>query len=178
MKQYEEALADFERAIALDGNESWFLTHRGRIYRFMERYEEALADFERAIALDEKDDCKWANKALIYLLTGQADLYRRTLHVALDIARSRLEHLTKEDEEYYTVRFSIAIYLLGDGSLEAAEVDYRHILSMCTLVSTLQGAAVDLEELLAIQPANELAQNMLTLIKTRIEEMRYTHSSI
>jgi tetratricopeptide (TPR) repeat protein len=46
--RYEEALADFERAIALDEKDSWTIARRGEIYRLMGRYDKALADFDRA----------------------------------------------------------------------------------------------------------------------------------
>jgi len=52
MERYEEALADFDRAIDLDPEVAWIIASRGEIYRLMRRYEEALADFDRAIDLD------------------------------------------------------------------------------------------------------------------------------
>lgn len=59
MQRYEEALADFDRAIALDKQDSWVIALRGLTYRQMQRYEEALADFDCAIALDEDDEKNW-----------------------------------------------------------------------------------------------------------------------
>ena len=52
MDRYEEALADFNRAIDLDPSYAWALANRGETYRRMERYEEALADLTRAIDLN------------------------------------------------------------------------------------------------------------------------------
>jgi tetratricopeptide (TPR) repeat protein len=54
MGQYDEALADFDRAIALDDTLAWALACRGETHRLMGQYDAALADFDRAIALDEK----------------------------------------------------------------------------------------------------------------------------
>ena len=56
--RYEEALADFNRAIELKPDDAWVLTRRAKTYRLLGRYEEALADFNRAIEL--KPDDAWA----------------------------------------------------------------------------------------------------------------------
>ena len=54
LKQYEEALADYTRAIELDEKNAIAIASRGQAYGLINRYEEALADFTRAIELDEK----------------------------------------------------------------------------------------------------------------------------
>jgi tetratricopeptide (TPR) repeat protein len=178
MGRYEEALADFARAIALDGNNAWALARRGETYLFVGKYAEAAADFERTIALDKNGDWNWYSKAMVYLLTDQKTLFHNTIHVALKLARSHIERLREKDENYYRFRFNLALYLLVDGSLEAAKADYRHLLSMCSMVSRLQSAVIDLEDFLTVQPANELAQNILALVKQRIEEVKDAHSSL
>jgi tetratricopeptide (TPR) repeat protein len=171
MDRYEEALTDLDRAIALDEKYTWALTSRGRTYRHMGRYGEALTDLDKAIALDESGDWQWYGKALICLLTDQQALFHKSLHVALDLVHSRIERLTNHNAKCYRIRFNAALYLLVDGSTETSEADYLQLLSVCSVVSLLQGAATDLEEFLAIQPENELAQNILTLVQKRIEEV-------
>jgi tetratricopeptide (TPR) repeat protein len=52
MDRYEEALADFNRAIDLNPSHAWAIASRGQTYQAMDRYEEALADFNRAIDLN------------------------------------------------------------------------------------------------------------------------------
>jgi tetratricopeptide (TPR) repeat protein len=52
MNRYEEALQDFQQAIALDPQYAWAIASRGETYRFMNRYEEALQDFQQAITID------------------------------------------------------------------------------------------------------------------------------
>ncbi len=68
MERYEEALADFDRAIALDEKIAWAIAQRGVTYQLMKRYEEALADFDRAIALNEKMDWAIASRGETYQL--------------------------------------------------------------------------------------------------------------
>jgi tetratricopeptide (TPR) repeat protein len=56
MERYDEALADFTRAIDLAPKYAWAITDRGETYRLMERYDEALTDFTRAIEIDPTDE--------------------------------------------------------------------------------------------------------------------------
>ena len=55
MGKYEQALADFDHAIALDEKDASAIASRGETYRLMGKYEQALTDFDHAIQLDEKD---------------------------------------------------------------------------------------------------------------------------
>jgi len=52
MGRYEEALADFNRAIELDPGDPEHIAGRGQTYQAMGRYDEAQADFSRAVELD------------------------------------------------------------------------------------------------------------------------------
>lgn len=51
-RRFPEALADLERALALEPTYAWAIAHRGRTYEQMRHYEQALVDFDRTIALD------------------------------------------------------------------------------------------------------------------------------
>jgi tetratricopeptide (TPR) repeat protein/energy-coupling factor transporter ATP-binding protein EcfA2 len=53
MGKYAQALADYDRTIALDENYVWAIAHRGYTYQLMKNYQQALLDFDRAITLDE-----------------------------------------------------------------------------------------------------------------------------
>jgi len=54
MRKYDEALADFTRAIELDDQYAWAIASRGETYRLLGKYEAALVDFTRAIELNDK----------------------------------------------------------------------------------------------------------------------------
>ena len=68
MGRYEEALVDFNQAIALDDKNTGAFTSRGQTYRLMERYEEALVDFNQAIALNDKSSWVFAQRGETYRL--------------------------------------------------------------------------------------------------------------
>ncbi|MCT7957065.1 tetratricopeptide repeat protein [Laspinema palackyanum] len=50
--QYDEAIAYFTKAIALNSEYAWAIAHRGETYCLMKRYSEALVDFNRAVELN------------------------------------------------------------------------------------------------------------------------------
>ena len=52
LKQYEEALKSYDRAIALNSDSPWVWNNRGEVYAKMGNYQAAIADFQRAIELD------------------------------------------------------------------------------------------------------------------------------
>jgi tetratricopeptide (TPR) repeat protein len=68
-----EALADFDRAIAQNPENSWTLAHRGETRRLMGRYDEALADFDRAIALKPAYAWALAHRGETHRLMGRYD---------------------------------------------------------------------------------------------------------
>lgn len=60
--RYQEALADLNRAIDLDGKLAWAVAMRGETYRQMGNYEAALADFTWVSTLDSQD--RWVAEQL------------------------------------------------------------------------------------------------------------------
>jgi tetratricopeptide (TPR) repeat protein len=74
MGRYDQALADFDRAIELGGpNQAWAIFGRGETYRRMGCYDQALADFDRAIELDPAEDEFAAARTEVGQLTGGSD---------------------------------------------------------------------------------------------------------
>ena len=72
-KRYDEALADYTRAMELDPGNAWAIIGRGETYRLMGRYDEALADFTRAIELDPGNAWAIAGRGETYRLMGRYD---------------------------------------------------------------------------------------------------------
>src|SRR5260370_26496421 len=167
MRRYEEALADFDQAITLDEKVAWAIAGRGQIYQEMERYEEALAAFDRAIALDN-NDWYWYFRAQIHLLTDNASAFESEIDTAIKIAQSALNKANTT--EYWQIGFNLALYDLVSGNITNAELQYNQLVSECASIPVLQDAENDLEDLLKIQPTNNLAQNIRTKLLIRITE--------
>jgi tetratricopeptide (TPR) repeat protein len=72
-ERYEEAIADFTRAIELDPKCLLAIGRRGEIYRQTGSYEEAFADFNRVIDLDANDARGYTSRGQTYQATGRHD---------------------------------------------------------------------------------------------------------
>ncbi|MDX3353295.1 tetratricopeptide repeat protein, partial [Streptomyces sp. ME01-24h] len=85
MERYDEALADFNRAIEISPEYVWAITNRGETYRDMERYDEALADFNRAIEIRPTNTWPITSRGETYRLMERWDDARRDIELALAI---------------------------------------------------------------------------------------------
>ncbi len=168
MNRYQEALADFDHAIALNEKDDWAIASRGQTYQAMKRYEEALADFGRAIALDEKDDWFRYSRAQVYMLMGQTKEFESDIQTAIELGQVELRS-TPDDCQF---GFNLALYYLVAGNVTETESQYTRFASACLSFAQLQEAVDDLTDFLSIQPSNELAQRMCTHLQTRIAEVQ------
>ena len=66
----QEALADFDRAIALDANYAQAYANRGQVHRQMNRLELALADYNKALALDQNYAAAYLGRGQVYRAAG------------------------------------------------------------------------------------------------------------
>ncbi|WP_314178075.1 tetratricopeptide repeat protein [Streptomyces winkii] len=65
---YEQALADYDAALALDPDAARARYGRGETYRLMGRYDDALADLDRAVELGPHEDWIVASRGCTYFL--------------------------------------------------------------------------------------------------------------
>jgi tetratricopeptide (TPR) repeat protein len=75
--RYQEALANYARAIELDASYSKAYSNRGTTYREMQLYDAALADYDRAIQLDPTYATAYYNRALTY---GDVERYEEAIN--------------------------------------------------------------------------------------------------
>jgi tetratricopeptide (TPR) repeat protein len=83
--RYEDALADFNRAIELDPGRAWAIAERAQTYRLMERYDDALADLNRAIELDPGRAWAVLQRAQTYRLMERYDDALADLNRAIEL---------------------------------------------------------------------------------------------
>src|SRR5947199_10817174 len=62
-KQYEQAVAEFTKAIEANGKQPAFYENRGFAYIALEKGPEAAADFSKAIELAPKDERAYVGRA-------------------------------------------------------------------------------------------------------------------
>lgn len=53
LKKYEEAIANFNKAIGIDENNKDAYNNRGNVYSYLKKYKEAIADYNKTIGIDE-----------------------------------------------------------------------------------------------------------------------------
>ncbi len=73
LERYEEALADFDAAIALDSAYAHAYYMRGLTYQKLDRHELALENFNRAIELDPENSNFWLVRGIFYEEAGSSD---------------------------------------------------------------------------------------------------------
>lgn len=86
LQQYEQALADFGRAIDLDPNYAGIYYNRGLTHVTLQNYGQALVDFGWAIDLDPNYDQAYYNRGLTYYAIQKYEQALIDYGRALDIA--------------------------------------------------------------------------------------------
>lgn len=66
-KQYDQAIAEFTKAIQADPKQAPFYTNRGFAYLHVNKLNEAVDDFTKAIELDEKNYAAYIGRAQAWL---------------------------------------------------------------------------------------------------------------
>jgi len=71
LSQYEQAIADFDRAIQLDPQDAKAYSNRGAAYADLGQYEQAIADFDQAIQINPQYAEVYTNRGAAYAGLGQ-----------------------------------------------------------------------------------------------------------
>ena len=62
-KQYDKAIADYNKALAVDPNNADFYLNRGNAHEKNGEYDKAIADYNKALAVDSKHVASWNDLA-------------------------------------------------------------------------------------------------------------------
>jgi tetratricopeptide (TPR) repeat protein len=105
--RYEEALADFQRALAIEADNAFALRGRSKLLLSLGRPEEAQADAQRLVAKNQYDKDSWLLKAKAEEALGDArqaaDSYERFVRLA---GRSRRRQVAAAKERAVALRAS------------------------------------------------------------------------
>jgi tetratricopeptide (TPR) repeat protein len=83
--RYEEALEAYDRAIELQGENSWFWARKGRTLRLLNRYEESMQCYEKALEIQPDYPWAWNGKGIIHDRLGQLDEALAAFHRASEL---------------------------------------------------------------------------------------------
>jgi tetratricopeptide (TPR) repeat protein len=96
--RWEEAIAEYNKAIELDPNLAIVYNNRGAAYFETGQYDLAIADFNKAIELDPNLAMAYANRALAYTILGMDTEAEQDVEIAvqLGIDREFLEGMVEQ----------------------------------------------------------------------------------
>ncbi len=117
--EYDRAIEDYDKAIALNPNDASFYYNRGNTYDYKGEYDRAITDYDQAIALDPKLAPAYGNRGLVYARKGENDRAIMDFNKAIAL-----------EPEYAMNYFyrGLAYEKLGDK--QKAEPDYQKTLSL------------------------------------------------
>ena len=85
LKQYEAAIADYDKAIALDPTLAHAFSNRGLAKHVLKQYEAAIADFNKAIALDPTLAIAFSNRGVAKYELKQYEAAIADFNKAIDL---------------------------------------------------------------------------------------------
>ena len=83
--KYDDAIADYTKAIALDPNFALAYTNRGLAYAKKGDVDRAIADYDKAIALDPNFVLAYFNRGVVYYEKGNKEQTIADFRKALEI---------------------------------------------------------------------------------------------
>ncbi len=83
--EYELALADFDKAAELSGDDPLVLIGRGRAHYNLKAYDRSVADFDRAIELSPRDSSAFFNRGSSYERMGEMERAIADYKTAIDL---------------------------------------------------------------------------------------------
>jgi tetratricopeptide (TPR) repeat protein len=103
LKRYEEAIFDYNQALALEANDADAYYNRGLAKAKLQRYEEAIADYDEAIRLQPTEASSYYDKACVFALTNRLEDCFRSLKQAFELDPHWIAHSTT-DEDFNQIR--------------------------------------------------------------------------
>lgn len=82
---YEEAIADYNKAIRLNPDYALAYNNRGLVYRKLGKYKKALKDYTKAIEIDPYYAEAYAKRGAVYQFTGQVEKALKEFNKAIEI---------------------------------------------------------------------------------------------
>jgi tetratricopeptide (TPR) repeat protein len=88
-KKYDSALADFDRALAIDPTNVEFYDYRGDTLMAKSDLDGALANYDRAIRIDPNYAAAQYSRGMVYQIKGDIERARESYRAVLALPKSR-----------------------------------------------------------------------------------------
>jgi len=109
-KQYDQAIADCNKAIELDPKLAALYLNRGNAYKGKKHYDQAIADYNKAIELDPKFALAYINRGRTYSGKKQYDQAIADCNKAIELdPKYALAYAERGDAYYYKKQYDQAI---------------------------------------------------------------------
>jgi tetratricopeptide (TPR) repeat protein len=154
----EEALADFDKALAIDPNFAQAYANRGLIHRQLKRYDRALADYNKAIEIDPNYAAAYVGRGMVKRAKGDAlaalEDFNKAIEIKPDDSQAYynrgLLYQAQRQHEYAIGDFTTAFALTRQ---QQAEPLIARALSHLAN-KDLKSAAADLDDAVKLEPQN------------------------
>jgi tetratricopeptide (TPR) repeat protein len=158
---YEEAIAEFTKAIQLSPNDARIYNDRGRVYHRVNRFSEAIEDFSKAIEIAPKDYAGYSERGAAHVSQNQMDAALADLNKALEL----------KPDDAPTLRWRASAYR-GLKQYDLAIQDYTAVLSKIDPNSNDQAKLAAADLFARRGYIYSLAQNYENAIKDYKEAIR------
>lgn len=171
---FEAAEEYYDKAYTINPNSDVLMVNYGTLEIQREAVADAVARFRRAVEINPDNDKAWVGLALVHRQMGDHELAWANVERALDInRRNRTAIRLVVDWGLIDQRFNYAIeklqeYLEVDG--EDAEMSFT-LVKIFTHIGRFAEARLELERVLALDPAIQGADNLRLLLDRELEKI-------
>ena len=173
MKQYERAIADYDKAIALEPEDAVAYYNRGVSYLVLEQYERAIEDFDKAISIKQDYVDAYINRGISYFKQGKYECAIEDYDKAIEISPDLPEAYNNRGISYFK-----------QGKYECAIEDYDKAIEIMPVyieayinrgisyarMEEFARAIDDFTKAIGLQPENSSAYALRSMIYTNINK--------
>ncbi len=96
MKEYDQAIADYNKAIELNPRNFFAYNNRGIAYFYKGRYDQAIADYNKSIEINPKYDIVYYNMACLYSTRNNNEEACKWLRKSIENGYDNWQHIKKD----------------------------------------------------------------------------------
>ena len=154
--EFDNAIADFDKAIELDPDYVWAYCGRAFAYLDLGEYQQAIESFKSVLPLATHDLLAniYGNLGWTYYLMAEYDLSIEASTTGIEI-----------DPTQAWIRYNLGLTYLASGSYAQAEAEYARAIETTISKNSIEAATEDLAALIAANPEAEEAERILEMLE-------------
>lgn len=176
LKNYEEALADFNASLKLKADNSHLYVNRGNIWRLKNKHSEALKDLNSAIKLDRSNANALNIRGLIYFNNGEAQKAINDFSEAIRINPQMISALNARGIAYRELKQTELALKDFNQAIQAnnfvSEV-FSNRASLWEQKKMFESAIKDYKRAIELNPSSAVAHNDLAWLYVTCDDSKY-----